>query len=102
MSEADPDARPFTFLQAVLFQWVNPKVWAIALAAAAGYPGGGGAVAEGLRLATAFAGVNLMVCLFWTFTGHSLTRILQRPATWRVFMTVMAAALAISALLVFR
>ena len=29
--------RPFTFVEAVLFQWVNPKIWIIALAAASGY-----------------------------------------------------------------
>lgn len=102
MAEAERDAKPFTFLEAVLFQWVNPKVWAIALAAAAGYPGGGGPLAEGLRLAAAFAGINLCVCLFWTFAGHNLTRILRRPPVWRGFMTMMSAALALSAMLIFR
>lgn len=101
MAQADGEARPFSFVQAVLFQWVNPKVWAIALAAAAGYPGGGDALAEGLRMALAFAGINLFVCLFWTFSGHTLTRFLSRPATWRTFMSVMAAALALSAMLIF-
>ncbi len=101
IARADDDARPFTFAQAVLFQWVNPKVWAIALAAAAVHPGGGTPLAEGLRLAAAFAGINLFVCLFWAFAGHSLTPVLSRPAMWRGFMTVMAAALAGSAVLVF-
>ncbi|WP_112321179.1 LysE family translocator [Oceanibium sediminis] len=101
MAEADPDARPFTFLQAVLFQWVNPKVWAIALAAATLFPGDGVPLSQGARLAVAFAGINLGVCLFWTFAGHSLTRFLTRPALWRGFMTVMAGALAASGLLVF-
>ena len=27
--------RPFTFVEAVLFQWINPKVWAVAFAATA-------------------------------------------------------------------
>lgn len=101
LAEADKDARPFTFFQAVLFQWVNPKVWAIALAAAAGFGGGGVPLEEGVRLAIAFAGVNFFVCVFWTGTGHGLTRVLSRPALWRGFMTLMAAALAFSAVLVF-
>ncbi|MEO1313111.1 MAG: LysE family translocator [Pseudomonadota bacterium] len=101
MAEVAEEARPFTFVEAVLFQWVNPKVWAIALAAASGYPGGGTPLAEGLRLAIAFAGINLFVCLFWTFAGHSLTRFLVRPTLWRWFMRVMSVALAASAALVF-
>lgn len=101
MATAPKDARPFTFVEAVLFQWVNPKVWAIAVAAAAAYPGGGTPVAEGVRLAAAFAGTNLFVCLFWTSAGHALTRVLSRPAIWRAFMTIMATALGISAVLVF-
>ncbi len=101
MAEADPDARPFTFVEAVLFQWVNPKVWAIAMAAATGYGLGGTAMSEGLRLAMAFASINLFVCLFWTITGDRLATVLHRGPIWRGFMTVMAAALAISALMVF-
>jgi threonine/homoserine/homoserine lactone efflux protein len=27
--------RPFTFIQAILFQWVNPKIWAVATSASA-------------------------------------------------------------------
>lgn len=100
LSHADDTARPFTFGQAVLFQWVNPKVWAIALAAAGGYPGDGTPLAEGARLAMAFAGTNLFVCLFWTFTGHSLTGVLKNQTYWRVFMTVMAGALAATAILI--
>src|SRR3546814_5579472 len=30
-------SRPFSFLQAALFQWVNPKAWVIALSAVATY-----------------------------------------------------------------
>ncbi|MEM8787437.1 MAG: LysE family transporter [Pseudomonadota bacterium] len=101
MGRVDGDARPFRFWQAVLFQWVNPKVWAIAMAAAAGFSGGGGPLAEGLRLAAAFSGINLFVCLFWTAAGHNLTRFLRQEAIWRGFMTVMAAALAGSAAFVF-
>ncbi|MEO0914312.1 MAG: LysE family transporter [Pseudomonadota bacterium] len=102
MAEVEGEARPFTFVEAVLFQWVNPKVWAIAMAAAAGFAGAGGPMNEAVRLATAFAGINLFVCLFWASAGHGLARVLRAPAIWRGFMTVMALALAASALLIFR
>ena len=40
LGEGQAPDKPFTVLQAVLFQWINPKVWAVALAAAAGYGAG--------------------------------------------------------------
>src|SRR3546814_6861818 len=33
--QAEARGRPFSFLQAALFQWVNPKAWVIALSAVA-------------------------------------------------------------------
>ena len=91
---------PFTFLQAVLFQWVNPKVWAVALAASA-FVAEQGPIAAGTALAIAFSGINLCVCLFWSSTGHLLGRLLSDERLWRTFMTVMAALMAASALLIF-
>lgn len=99
--QAEARDRPFTFLQAVLFQWINPKVWAVALAAASGYAAGMGPWGEAARLATAFSGINLFVCLFWSFAGSLLSYLLGHPRAWQVFMTVMAAALALSAGMVF-
>lgn len=103
---ADPDTaqrstRPFTFLEAVLFQWVNPKVWAVSLAAAAGFGAGGTLIAEATRLATAFSGINLFVCLFWTFAGTLLARLLTTARAWNIFSKTMATALAITATMVF-
>ena len=36
-ADGEGGARPFTFLQAAAFQWVNPKAWTMALTAAAVY-----------------------------------------------------------------
>lgn len=93
--------RPFTFVEAVLFQWVNPKVWAVAMAAAAGYGLGLAPEAEAWRLASAFSGINLFVCLFWTGAGAFAARLLVTARAWAIFLRVMAAALAVSAALVF-
>ncbi|MCH2168186.1 MAG: LysE family transporter [Oceanicola sp.] len=92
---------PWSFGKAVLFQWVNPKVWAVAVAAAAGFPGGLSPVQEGMRLAQAFSGINLFVCLFWTGAGALLVFLLRSPLAWRIFNLVMAAALAVAAGMVF-
>ena len=94
-------ARPFTLLEAVLFQWVNPKVWAIALAAASGYAAGLGPWGEAQRLALAFSGLNLFVCLFWSFAGSLLALLLTTPLAWTIFARVMAVGLGASAVMVF-
>ena len=93
--------RPFSFVEAVLFQWVNPKVWAVASAAASGYAAGLGPWGEAQRLALAFSGINLFVCLFWSFAGSLLALLLTTPAAWRLFSRGMAVALAASAVMVF-
>lgn len=99
--QTDGTDRPFTFLGAALFQWVNAKLWAIALAAASGHGAGLPPLAEAQRLAFAFSGINLGVCLFWTIAGTLLALLLTTPAAWQVFARVMATGLAVSALMVF-
>ncbi|MGB3556093.1 MAG: LysE family transporter [Jannaschia sp.] len=93
--------RPFTFVEAVLFQWVNPKIWIVALAASSGYASNLPPPLEALRIGSAFGGINLFVCLFWTFAGTLLAYLLTSPAAWRAFTAVMAAALAASGAMVF-
>ncbi|WP_147126574.1 LysE family translocator [Shimia ponticola] len=92
--------RPWTFFEAVLFQWVNPKVWAIAVAATA-YTHDAGPLMSAWLLGTAFAGINLCVCLFWSFAGSLLSYLLGNPSAYRVFMRIMALLLAASAAMVF-
>lgn len=93
--------KPFTFFQAVLFQWVNPKIWAVALTASSAYSAGLPPIHEALRLASAFSGLNLLVCLFWTSAGSLLAYLLTRPNVWHIFMRGMALALAATAAMVF-
>ena len=53
--------RPFTFLQAAAFQWVNPKAWTMALSALSPStrPGRSGASSQHRWYATVFAAINL-------------------------------------------
>lgn len=102
---ADPTSdgardRPFTFIEAVLFQWVNPKVWAVALSAAA-YVTQFEPWRQAVTLAATFSGLNLGVCLFWTTAGALLAYLLTNPTAWRVFMRIMALALVGFSVLVF-
>lgn len=93
--------RPMGFTEAVLFQWVNPKIWAVALAAISAYPSGVSPLQEALRLSSAFSGTNLVVCSFWTMTGAGLTFLLSTPMAWRIFTRGMALALAGFSLMIF-
>lgn len=93
--------RPWGVLQAMLFQWVNPKVWAVTLAAASGYGLGLSPWGEAQRLAVSFSGINLFVCLFWAFAGSLLATLLSSPGAWQLFTRVMATGLALSAVMVF-
>ncbi|NKX44966.1 LysE family translocator [Roseicyclus persicicus] len=97
----DARARPFTLVEAILFQGVNPKLWAVALAAASGYAAGLGPWGEAQRLAIAFSGLNLFVCLFWSLAGALLALLLTTPRAWRIFARAMALGLAASAVMVF-
>lgn len=100
-SQGPEAGRPMTFPEAMLFQWVNPKIWSIALAASAGYTDGLAPVQAAGTLAFAFSGINLGVCLFWTAAGSALRLLLQRPRAWQIFARAMAIALAASAAMVF-
>ncbi|HHI71433.1 MAG TPA: hypothetical protein ENJ91_10545 [Rhodobacteraceae bacterium] len=84
-----------------MFQWVNPKIWAVALAASTAYAAGLEPVIESVRLAVVFSGTNLFVCLFWTMAGSLLAYLLGHPSVWRVFIRMMAVALAATTAMVF-
>lgn len=84
--------RPFTFVKAVLFQWINPKVWAVALSATA-YVATLAPVQQATTLAGTFSTINLGVCTFWAVAGSLLSYLLTNPLAWRTFMRVMALAL---------
>jgi threonine/homoserine/homoserine lactone efflux protein len=94
--------RPWGVLRAALFQWVNPKLWAVTLAAASGYGLSLAPLLEAQRLALAFSGINLFVCLFWTFAGSLLALLLTDPRAWRIFARIMALGLGASAVMVFQ
>ena len=94
-------ARPFTFLQAVLFQWINPKLWGVAMTAIAFVPVPYAPVQAAMAMGAAFAGVNLFVCAFWAMFGQALSAILNSPRGFQAFMRIMAVILLFSASMIF-
>jgi len=87
--------KPFTFLQAAAFQWVNPKAWAMALTATTGYAPDQ-SVTSIVLIAVVFGVVNLPSVSVWTVMGQQLARILTRPTHLRIFNVTMALLLVAS------
>lgn len=85
-------ARPLTFVQAALFQWVNPKAWQMALTAITLYAPDRSGMAI-LWVALVFALINLPSVSTWTILGQQMRRILSSPARLRLFNWSMAALL---------
>ena len=87
--------KPFTFLQAAAFQWVNPKAWAMALTAVTVYAPGGEVWPTAL-VAGVFASVNLPSVTVWAAAGQAVRRWLDTPGRLRAFNVTMAVLLVLS------
>lgn len=88
-------ARPFTFLQAALFQWVNPKAWQMGLTAITLYAPDR-SVAAILWVGLVFVVINIPSVSTWTVMGQQMGRILSSLARLRAFNWSMAALLVAS------
>ena len=93
--EAGTVGTPFTFLQAALFQWVNPKAWTMALTAVSVYSPSQ-SVAAMAFVAAVFGTINLPCVSLWTTLGQQLQGILTSPARLRFFNIAMAILLVAS------
>jgi len=78
-------AKPFTFIQAAAFQWVNPKAWAMALTALGVYAPPSPTVAQIGMVAGAFALVNFPSITTWVVLGQQMSRFLHTPKRLMVF-----------------
>ena len=87
--------RPLTFLQAALFQWVNPKAWYMALMAITLYAPDRSLFSV-LVVSLAFGAVNLPCVSCWTVLGQQMRLLLTNPIRLRLFNYVMAALLIVS------
>lgn len=96
------EAKPFTFLQAALFQWVNPKAWIMAVAALTTYTTGEGSyVLEAFFVAGAFFAVSFPSATCWCLFGALIGRWLNSPRSLMIFNTTMAALIVVSIALLY-
>lgn len=82
-------AKPFSFIQAVLFQWVNPKAWTMALTSIGIYAPDRD-VKSVIIVALVFGAVNLPSISVWVVLGQKLQKILSSVKRLRIFNGIMA------------
>jgi threonine/homoserine/homoserine lactone efflux protein len=90
------NAKPMTFLQAVAFQWVNPKGWSMALTAVTAYAVGNN-VWSYVLVALVFGIINMPSICVWMAMGVQLRQFLSNPRAMRAF-NIVAAVLLIGSL----
>ncbi len=90
------DARPLTFFQAALFQWVNPKGVIMAVTVVSLYTVPADFTASLVIAATVFLFTNLLAVSTWTAFGSMLQRFLSDDRAVRWFNIVMAVLLVLS------
>ena len=88
-------SKPMTFLQAVTFQWVNPKAWTMALTAISVYAPTRNLDAV-LFVALIFGLVNLPSITMWTILGKNIRQFLTNAKRLKLFNYVMSSLLVLS------
>jgi threonine/homoserine/homoserine lactone efflux protein len=98
-AKADEDSaptRPFTFLQAAAFQWINPKAVIAAFSAVAVYVRPGHERADFAVMLAVLTVFTALSVLTWTGFGVGLRGLLQDPRRARIFNVSMGVLLVAS------
>lgn len=93
--------RPFRFVEAAAFQWVNPKGWAMAIAITAQFAGGETPVWTAAIVALVFVLTGLTSASAWALLGQWLRRWLNSDRRVRAFNYAMAVLIAACVVLLF-
>lgn len=92
----DATGRPFSFVQAAAFQWVNPKAWYMAIYAQTNFAPEQSGYWGALAVAMVFAVINLPSVTVWAAMGTQLRRWLDGPGRLHAFNITMALLLVAS------
>jgi threonine/homoserine/homoserine lactone efflux protein len=94
-TSTEVSTRPVKFLEAAVFQFLNPKAWIMTITAATLFlPHELGVLAAGAYMLAMMVVVNTPCIAVWALFGSSLRRFLERPASSMGFNAAMAVALA--------
>ena len=102
-TEARAGRRPVTFLEAAMFQFLNPKAWVMTLTAATLFlPQELGLLLRGGYMAAIMEGIGLPCMTVWALFGSSLRALRAAPRGRLAFNLAMALALATTAVMMVR
>jgi len=87
--------KPLTFIQAALFQWVNPKAWTMALTSISIYAPSNSFISV-LLVAIIFGLINLPCISSWIVLGQKMKLILTDQKRFKIFNITMASLLILS------
>ena len=96
LHSAQDEAKPLGFWGAVLFQWVNPKAWVMAVTIMSAYMPPGAGLLQIAPLGLMYGALGFPCSSVWVGFGSALRSYLQDPFRMRVFNCSMAAALLLS------
>ncbi|MGY0219503.1 LysE family translocator [Endozoicomonadaceae bacterium StTr2] len=94
-SDAKASNRPMTCIGAALFQFVNPKVWVMAITAVGSFTLSGEEYwLSALIIAMAFWATQIPTSSIWAGFGSLIRHYLATPKAWRIFNGIMGVATA--------
>ena len=96
LHESQGNDRPMTFLEAALFQWVNPKAWVMAVTGMAVYGTADRPFLGVAVIALVFAALNAPSVAVWAGLGAALRDWLAEPTRLKWFNRAMGALLLLS------
>ncbi len=96
------DARPMYFVEAVGFQWINPKAWSMAVAATSQFILPSAPVITAAIVAAIFLMLGLGSAATWTYAGQAIARWLTTAKRLKVFNFVMAGLIVLSIIEILR
>ena len=100
--ESGEQAKPFTYIEAVVFQWVNPKAWIMAVTAVSTFTtGSGDFIVEVLQIAVTFMLFGSPCVALWLYGGVWLTKLFKNKRQVMLFNYSMALFLIVSLFPVF-
>lgn len=90
--------RPFRIYEAALFQWINPKAWAMAVATAGAYAGiSDDTIPRMIAMCAVFTLVGPPSNFVWVIGGRTIRRLLSPVKGGRLFSGLMGVLVALSA-----
>jgi threonine/homoserine/homoserine lactone efflux protein len=94
--------RPIGFIEAMLFQWINPKGWVTAIGALAAFTSvEGNMLLQAIAIAGLLAAACFLSVVLWAGFGAAIARFLDYPMARRSFNWAMAGLLMVSLIPVF-